>query len=71
MLVASLIPAAEATVFTLGCALIQAQRHRAERLTNVLAEIALVLTLAIILLITPVDQLNMATEVTAIADMGN
>ncbi|WP_026190744.1 hypothetical protein [Methylobacterium sp. WSM2598] len=49
MAAALLLPAAEAAVFTLGCAVIHAQRQRAERLTVILVfgVFALLLLLAV------------------------
>jgi len=71
MPVAPLIPAAaEAAVFTLGCAFIHAHRHHAERLTDALAVVAVVALLGIAFLTTPEGQLNMVAEATAMADLG-
>jgi hypothetical protein len=70
MLNAPLIPAAEAAVFTLGCALIHRQRDRAERLTDILAVVAVVALLGIAFLTTPEEELNTVAEAAAMADMG-
>jgi hypothetical protein len=70
MPVAPLIPAAEAAVFTLGCALIHAQRHHAERLTDALAVVAVVALLGTALLATPEEGLNMAALATAMTELG-
>lgn len=71
MLSLPLIPTAEATVFILGCAIIQAQRHRASQMTGPLVVMALAAMLAIAFLIMPEEQLNMAALATAMADMGD
>jgi hypothetical protein len=71
MPIAPLIPAAaEAAVFTLGCAFIHAHRHHAERLTDALAVAALVALLGIAFLTTPERQLNRVAEAAALADLG-
>lgn len=70
MPLAPLIPAVEAAVFTLGCALIHAQRRRAERLTDVLVVITAVTLLGIAVLTTPIEELNTVAEAAATADLG-
>lgn len=71
MPIAPLIPAAaEAAVFTLGCAFIHAHRHHAERLTDALAVVAIVALLGIAFLTTPEGQLNTVAEAAAMAELG-
>lgn len=70
MLIAPMLPVAEAAVFTLGCVLIQTQRHRAEQLTSVLAVVLVVSLLSIAILATPEKQINLIAEATALAEMG-
>lgn len=71
MLIAPLITgAAEAAVFTIGCALIHTHRHRAERTTHALALVAVVTVLGITFMATPEGQLNTMTEAIALAELG-
>ena len=70
MLTTPLIPVAEAAVFSFGCALIQAQRHRAERITDVLVVVTVVALLGVTFLTTPEEQLNTVAEAAAMVDIG-
>lgn len=65
-----LIPAVEATIFTVGCAIIQAQRHRALQITKALTAIIFVALLAIIFTILPQEQLDAAAAAIAGGDTG-
>jgi len=71
MTIALLVPAVEAAAFTVGCALIHAQRRHTERLTGILTLVALVLVLGIVIMATPVDLLNVAAAAEATADFGD
>lgn len=71
MTTAPLIPAAEAAVFTLGCALIHTQRHHAGQLTEILAVVAAVVLIGLALMTAPTEGLNVAAVAIAMADMGD
>ncbi|ACA15146.1 hypothetical protein M446_0585 [Methylobacterium sp. 4-46] len=60
------VPLAEAALFTLGCAVIHAQRDRPERLTRTLAVLACLAFLAVVALATPGPNLRAG----AVAEMG-
>ncbi|MGT2477867.1 hypothetical protein ACU4GR_01020 [Methylobacterium oryzae CBMB20] len=66
----TLVPAAEAAVFTLGCALIHAQRRHAERLTKVLAMVAIIALLTTASLAVPEEELNKAALGAAMSELG-
>ncbi|MGH1575574.1 hypothetical protein ACRAWG_39360 (plasmid) [Methylobacterium sp. P31] len=66
----TLVAAAEAAAFTLGCAIIHAQRHHAERLTNILAVATIVTLLAAAFLTVPLELLNTAVVAIEAADLG-
>lgn len=62
---------AEAAAFTFGCALIHAQRHRAERLTMILAVGVVLALLGLAIVSFPEGGLNAALEMISAADVGS
>lgn len=66
----TLVPAAEAAIFTLGCALIHAQRRHAELLTEVLAVVAAIALLLTASLTVPEEELNKTALATALSEVG-
>ena len=70
MAAVTLVPAAEAAAFTLGCAFIHAQRHRAELLTEILAVVTVIALLLTASLTVPEEELNKATLATALSEVG-
>ncbi|MGH1569417.1 hypothetical protein ACRAWG_00560 [Methylobacterium sp. P31] len=66
----TLVPAAEAAAFTLGCALIHAQRRHAELLTEVLAMAAVIALLMTASLTVSEEELNKAALGAAMSELG-
>ncbi len=70
MAIVALTPATEAAAFTLGCALIHAQRRHAEHLTEFLVVAVVLALLGLAMVSAPEDGLNAMAEAIAVADAG-